>query len=134
LFCPALSPNYNFLPGQKYTEGLEIIIKKDTSVYYSLISILSIKVDSARLDWRTTISAGSNPFIRAQQYIKAREIKSNMKRIAGNLKSFLEKRENVYGMTITVEKVKDTLLVARKIFSTGYPGKEVIYKFLLKTN
>ncbi|MEJ7828526.1 MAG: hypothetical protein WKF91_10030 [Segetibacter sp.] len=124
------SSNYYFLPSQKYTEGLEIIIKKDTSVYYSLISLLPIKVDSVRLEWTTTFFAGSNPFIRVQQYFRAREIKSNMKGIAGNLKSFLEKRENVYGMAITVEKVKDTFLVAKKIFSNSYPDTEVIYNLI----
>ncbi len=122
--------NYNFQTGSKYIEGLEILIKKDTSVYYSLISLLPLKADSVRLEWRTTLSAGSNPFIRAQQYFRARDIKSNMKKIVGNLKSFLEKRENVYRMTITVEKVKDTLLVARRILSANYPGTEVIYNLI----
>lgn len=124
------SVNYNFKTGGKYTEGLEILIKKDTSVYYSLISLLPIKVDSVRLEWKAIIATGYNPFIRAQQYFRATEIKSNMKDIVGNFKTFLEKPENVYGMTITVEKVKDTILVARKIFSSDYPGTEVIYNLI----
>lgn len=124
------SPDYNFQTGKKYPEGLEIIIKKDTSVYYSIISLFPIKVDSLRLEWRATLSAGSNPFIKVRQYFRAREIKSNMKNIAQNIKWFSKKPENVYGMTITVEKVKDTILVARKIFSPDYPSTEVIYNLI----
>lgn len=121
---------HNFLIGNRYPEGLEMLIKKDTSVYNSLISLISIKVDSSKLEWRATLSASRNPFIRAQQYFRAREIKSNMKDIVGNVKSFLEKPENVYGMTITVDKVKDTLLVARKMISSSYPDTEIIYKLI----
>ena len=121
---------HNFQIGNRYAEGLEMLIKKDTSVYYSLISVIPIKVVSSRLEWRATLSAGRNPFKRAQQYFRAREIKSNMKDIVGNLKLYLEKPENVYAMTITVDKVKDTLLVARKMISGSYPDTEIIYKLV----
>jgi hypothetical protein len=122
----ARANDYKIEIGKKYSEGLELLIKDDSAVYYSLMHLLPIGLDSTRLEWRTTLPATQNPINRARQYFKAREIKQNMKSVTGYIKKFLENRENVYGMKITFEKVRDTLLVSRRIFSSSYPNAELI--------
>ena len=46
------------------------------------------------------------------------------------LQTYLEKKENVYGMNISQEKVVDTILISTKYISNTYPTTREIYSLI----
>jgi len=112
---------------QAFFNTIEVHILDKNSDIKSIITIVSLKKDSVKVEWQFSFVASHNPFKRLQQYLQVKDIKINMEAILRALKSFLEKKENVYGTNIRQEKVRDTLLVATKLVSVYYPTTSDIY-------
>jgi effector-binding domain-containing protein len=71
-----------------------------------------------------------NPFKRIRYYLLAKKIHNDMGDILINLKNFLENRKNIYGITIRLLKVTDTILVATNYASNTYPSTTTIYDLI----
>jgi len=108
--------------------SVNVSIENRNSKTNSTIDILPMASDTIAIQWKANIFAGSNPIRRIQKYQQAVSIKNNMTAILFNLRSFLEKKENIYEINIHSTSTTDTLLVATKSVSPGYPATPVIYK------
>jgi hypothetical protein len=132
---PATNPSYNYngdryLVTKKFQNTIEILISRDSSAINSTVSILQLPTDSVAVYWKCSLAAGLNPFRRVMQYQRARNIKNSMTEILDHLHSFLEKKENVYGMDIRITSTKDTLLIATKYTRPVYPSMAEVYQFI----
>lgn len=87
----------------------------------------SVETDSTLVEWSTSIKAGANPVSRLQNYFDAQALQKDFTTLLQSLKTYAEKRENLYGMDIQRNIVTDTVLVAKKIMLNHEPTTEEIY-------
>jgi hypothetical protein len=120
----------SYQPAQPFFEGMEVIINIADTALSSLLVIEPLKTDQSRLRWQTVFPAGGNPFSRLQNYWRAKTLKRDMAGVLFQLKVFLEKQENVYGIRIHNEMVKDTFLVTLKSTYNRYPEMSTVYSMI----
>ncbi len=113
---------YNYQLNQALFNAVEVHIRNKTSKIKTFVTIVSLKKDSVEVKWQFSFVASQNPVKRIQQHLQAKDLEENMEAILYALQSFLERKENVYGINIRQEKVKDTLLVATKLLKANYPS------------
>jgi hypothetical protein len=91
--------------------------------------------DSTALFWKYQYNCSYNPFQRIQDYYLLKDLKDNTAEILNNLKQFLEKEENVYGMKIQHSFVIDTILISTKSVFSTVPTTDQVYQMIgqLKT-
>jgi effector-binding domain-containing protein len=110
--------------------SIELLIHHHNLTLQSTIEILPLSTDSSTMEWHCTVVTGLHPLKRIERFRQARHIKRIMTEIMQAMKSFLEKKENVYGISIKEEKVKDTLLIVTKSSSNSYPTTSTIYNLI----
>jgi len=120
--------NYKYeFPEKTYSGSTVKIIRGDKTVTSS-IHFVPLKIDSIAVKWKSELPETKNPFKRIANYLTAIAIKKNMAQVLEAVKIFLNKDENIYGLRIIEEKVKDTILLSTKWTSAAYPSTEVIYQ------
>ncbi|MEO8763728.1 MAG: hypothetical protein ABI416_05545 [Ginsengibacter sp.] len=119
--------NYRYLlTGNKYNSIAIQTIARQLTID-GIIFFLPLGNDSVQVEWKYGLGTNSNPINRIHLYRESKKINSNMTGILESMKAFLEKPENVYGMHIDQERVKDTVLITTKITSNQYPSTPQIY-------
>ncbi len=116
-----------FTVGKRLQRGSEIDVEIDGTHFTTLLELVPHKVESLDIIWATTLTAGSTPWTRLQTYRKAGGIKQVMSELCDSLRNFLEKQENIYGLTVQRSKIKDTLLVTLEQTFADYPGTKEVY-------
>lgn len=94
------------------------------------ITILPLSKDSVGLAWESITNTSNNPFQKIRVYNNTRGFNSQIRQVLDSFRLFLEKTENVYGLTVTQEKVTDTLLVTTKKISDKSPTTEEAYQLI----
>ena len=122
--------NYFFSVEKKMMNAAEVSISNNQTLLKSLITIISINGDSVAIEWKSEMPRSSNPINRIRNYIKAKELQNNMADILKHLQTFLEEKENVYGIHLHEIISKDSTLVATKCVTTGYPSTSDIYNLI----
>ncbi len=117
---------------QKFYKSADIRIAHKGQTLNTKILIVPLALDSTAIEWKCGLSGGSNPYTRLTNYFEAREIKKNMEQVLGNLGIYLSNVENVYGINIEKNHLKDTLYVTTKTDLTHYPSTEEIYSLIKK--
>jgi effector-binding domain-containing protein len=115
---------------KKLLNGIVILIIDRDSKVSSTINAFQSNTDSSIIEWRCTLASGLNPIRRLLQYRHAVMLKKNMDTIFQNLCSFLEKKENIYGISISKSSVTDSLLVATKSIVPFYPSTKEVYDLI----
>jgi hypothetical protein len=121
---------YHFQLSEKYYKSASILISKDTEKIASKLFIVRLALDSTGIDWKCTIQTGLNPFVRIARYQEAKKLKSCMEEVMSHLGQFLSKVENVYGLAIERNYLKDTLYVTAKKMVNEYPSTASIYALI----
>jgi len=117
----------------KFYKSVAIHIKHNNLVQLeSKMSLIPMALDSTGIEWKCSIETGSSLYKKIDGYFNARRIKENMDTVLANLKSFLSKNENVYGIPIEKNHLKDTLYVTAKTIVPSYPSTIVIYELIKK--
>lgn len=119
--------NVDYIVNPKMVDVIGISIKHEDIIINSIINIVPLNRDSVALEWKSQMGTSLNPLKRINAYFDAEKIKHDMADILESLKRFLEKQENIYGLNIKEERVKDTLLIATKYTSNTYPTLSTIY-------
>lgn len=107
---------------------IEVRIQHHDVAVNSTIHLLPLPGDSVMVEWKCSFNSGMNPFKRIQRYQQAVAIKKNMAALCARFKSFAEKTESIYGISIAESSFKDTLLIATKAIFTTYPTATDIYQ------
>lgn len=124
--------DYSYRQTGKFYKSIDIAIEKDGLKLSSKLLLIPLSVDSTGIEWKTELPTGANPIARLMHYFEAKKLKQNMDGIMDNLKSFLSKTENVYGISIEKSPLKDTLYVSTKQLFTVYPSIKDIYQLVDK--
>lgn len=130
---PAFRYNgYSFSIDQKLFSGVAIQIKNNKESYASVLSVFPLSTYKSIIEWKYEINTSKNPLTRIQNFFTAQKLQNHTNELLGHLKNFLEKKENVYGFRMQQVKVKDTVLLATRMHTIGYPAVESIYSNIQK--
>lgn len=127
---------YNLFNGSHYLIGqgdvslVPVIIKNNQSVTHSSLYLIAPVPDSCQAAWVCEIATSSNPIKRFRTYQNARVLKHDMDIILSKMKAYYSKDENIYGIQIQKELVKDPILISTSALSKEYPTTEFIYSLL----
>jgi effector-binding domain-containing protein len=124
--------NYSYSIQKKMYSSINIAIKKNGTEYITAINLLSLNNDSVAVIWSCKFQPAADPIAKIKNYFDAKTQEKNAVQLLSNLKSFLEKNENIYGINITQVMVTDTVLIATKYKSAIYPTTPVIYDLIQK--
>jgi ribosome-binding factor A len=122
--------DHSYSVEMRMLKGDSILIKNKYQQINSLLTILPVTQDTIAVQWAGESAATSDPLTRVKDYFQTKEIKNNINELLQNMKAFLGKEENLYGMVIDQVKVTDTLLVATQYYSHTYPTTKEIYKLV----
>lgn len=121
---------YTYTITHKALEGTTILIEHDGNGVNSFLHLIVLKPDSVLVEWKGEIQSTNNPVKRIKNYLLAIEVKKNITEILQSAKSFLENSEKVYGINITQQRVKDTLLISTRLTTNNYPTTTEIYNLI----
>lgn len=122
----------NYSIGRKSIYIIETITQQKDSTLEGRILVASITIDSTVLEWNIQVNCGYNPFKRIRHYFTTDKLKGDMASILNSLKKFVEKQDNIYGMSIERAKVTDTVLVSTRGSFSHYPSTQEIYGLIEK--
>lgn len=110
---------------------VNIRIEQGQTPVQSFINALPLQKDSSAVIWKAELPAGGF-FTNVRNYFHARKLKRNMAGVLERFQQFLQSEKNIYGLSITREKVSDTLLVVTKLRDTEKPTVEKYYGLIKK--
>jgi hypothetical protein len=84
--------------------------------------------DSSFTSFNFQFPNSKNPFTKISNYFTYEHVEKTSQKLLNSLQSFLSKTENIYGITMKKEILKDSTLIALKSSSNNYPTVEDIYK------
>ena len=111
---------------------VEIAAGFTDSALSTKLQMVQLKPDSSIVEWTCQTTAGFNPIKRVQQYRAAVALKENMTDLLLALKTYADKKENIYGMKIEKLTVKDTVLVSTRAQFDHLPTTDDIYGLVNK--
>lgn len=111
-------------------DGFDATIFHNSDSVKSYLQVFPSGIDSSEFQLSCTYVYSSNPFTRYVQYFRLKQMQRNMSEWLTALKPFFEKEENIYGMKIEMQKVKDSSLVSIKNSFPHYPTTEEIYSMV----
>lgn len=112
--------------------GLDIAIKGGDNELMTSLSIIEKGRDSVVIFWKGFYETEKNPIKRLAQHSRSIQISKDMKLILENLAEFLSAPENIYGIHIHQETVKDTLLLQTQGLFNSFPTVDTIYSLINK--
>lgn len=123
-----------YVINEKTIDGILVNIKNKDSFDSSVIRILPLSNDSSAIVWEGSIATGLNPFKKIAIYFDEEKKLKSINDILGNIKQYLNLEENVYGIVIRKELIKDSILMYLKRTYTSYPDDKNIYETINTIN
>lgn len=111
---------------------VNILIYNGKDSINTTMNLLPLTNDSMAVQWKFLMTTGFNPFAKISRYNEAVQLKKNMDRILSQLKSFVSKYDNIYGLSIHESSINDTILISTKTILTHYPTTNDIYALIDK--
>jgi len=122
--------NYSFTVNKGLFNEIPVTVFQKNDSIITLVECISIANDSAGIKWSTAIKTSNNPFTKVQQYFTAQKIAGFFDDVLGKLKTYTSVQANIYGSTITLQKVTDTSLVTAKALFKTYPSDSSVYSLI----
>lgn len=121
----------SFRISKQFYQGLSLTVQPPggDSLTTSL-SIIPINRDSTRVTWEYVSPGSLNLLTRLKHYRQAKRLQENMTAILTSLQRFLDDDKNVYGITVSQQIVKDTLLVTTKALFPDTPAIASVYDLI----
>ena len=120
---------------QPHLPGLYAIaveVSQGSKTYNTVLSITSYSTDTVLLSWKGSIPVSGNPFTRISRYLHAKKMPDDMRAILYAAQKFMGDPQNIYGIKITNQIVKDTLLLNTQATFTHSPSTGDIYTLINK--
>lgn len=125
------------LNGIRFTEGRQrfnsqeiLLHTPDGLTRPSEITLVAADMDSVLIGWELPWDNGLNPLTRLPRYRQASTVTSALNQALSAFRPFIEKKANSYGFDIRESKVKDSILMATKGLSTGWPSVTHTYALI----
>ena len=125
--------NNNYHLADILTTSLLIDIQlKDDRLMKTSLDFIAFSRDSVLLNWNAELATSYNPIKRVKIYLRATEIKQDLKVLLKSMQSHFSKLENTYGIILEEVPVVDSTLIFISDSSKGYPSTKFIYSLLDK--
>jgi hypothetical protein len=125
---------FSFKINKGIFDDISIQLLHGSDTINTLFKCLYIKLDSTGFKWTTQITTSSNPLRRIQQFFIANKVPALFDDVLNRLQSYTSVQENIYGNTITMQKVTDTSLMTTKAIYKKYPSDSEVYALLQKVH
>lgn len=110
--------------------GIATSIDNNGDTVNAFFQVSALKPDTTIFQWSFTYNYSSNPITRIQQYIGLKKLKTDLQQFLVTVKPYFEKEENIYGMKVEQQKVKDSSLISLKQTFDHYPSTNDIYQMV----
>ena len=115
-----------FKPRENAFNAINVDIYSNGDTIHSRMELLMTKLDSMVIIWTATKLTSTNPFRRLSDYRDGRHTRVNISKLLEQVRSFVEKTENIYGLPIHKTKVVDSVLISTRRLFDHKPGiKEI---------
>ena len=104
--------------------GIDIFSDKDT--LNSRMELVVVKDNTMTIMWNAEQASSNDPLKRFDRYRHAKQTEKNMNAILQTLKTFLQKKENIYGFNVIETLVKDSVLISTRRQFDHYPGPQEV--------
>ena len=104
----------------------DIDIYSDKDTINSQMELVLINENTMTILWNAEQVSSSDPFKRFERYRHARQTEKNINAILQSLKTFLQKKENIYGVEIKKTLVKDSVLITTRRQFDHYPNAQEV--------
>ena len=104
----------------------DIDIYSDKDTINSRMGLVLVNANTMTILWNAEQESSNDPFKRFKWYRHAKQTEKNMNAILQSLKTFLQKKENIYGVDIKETFVKDSALVSTRRQFDHYPNAQEV--------
>jgi hypothetical protein len=116
---------FNFISDNFQSNNFTVKYK---NVKASSIVIFAPVRDSSFTSVNFQFANSRNPFTKIANYFSHKHVEKTTQKLLNSLQSFLSNTENIYGVSMQKEILKDSTLIAIKSTSKNYPTIAEIYK------
>jgi len=110
----------------KFFNVFDIAIYSDKDTINSRMELVLIEANTMTILWNAEQISSNDPFKRFEQYRHAKQTEKNINEILQSLKTFLQKKENIYGIDIKKTLVKDSALITTRRQFDHYPDVQEV--------
>ena len=104
----------------------DIDIYSDKDTINSQMELVLINENTMTILWNAEQISSNDPFKRFIRHRHAKQTEKNMNAILQSLKTFLQKKENIYGLDIKEALVKDSALISTRRQFDHYPNAQEV--------
>ena len=104
----------------------DIDIYSDKDTINSQMELVLINENTMTILWNAEQISSNDPFKRFERHRLAKQTEKNMNSILQSLKTFLQKKENIYGVDIKEALVKDSALISTRRQFDHYPNVQEV--------
>lgn len=122
--------NYNYKVGKILLNGFYTTVYNDKDSIKGLLQFIYFGMDSTQFKWTSDYHFSKNPLKRIKELKEVKKLNNNVVELILDIKKFFSSQENVYGMKIVEDKIKDSTMIALKQTFDHYPATEEIYDMI----
>jgi hypothetical protein len=122
--------NYNYKIGKILLNGFHTTVYNDKDSIKGLLQFIYFGMDSTQFKWTSDYHFSKNPLNRIKESNKVKKLNDNVVELILDIKKYFSSPENVYGMKIVEDKIKDSTMITVKQMFDHYPGTEEIYTMI----
>jgi len=104
----------------------DIDIYSDKDTINSRLGLVLVNENTMTILWNAEQVSSNDPFKRFIRHRHAKQTEKNMNAILQRLKTFLQKKENIYGVYIKETLVKDSALISTRRQFDHYPNAQEV--------
>ncbi|TWR29440.1 GyrI-like domain-containing protein [Mucilaginibacter pallidiroseus] len=119
---------HNYLLQNGTFGGMELALLFDTARINSYISIAATGDGESEVIWAVKHQSSINPFKRIKEFTEIKSRQPELDTILARFKKFMHQNNKVYGIDVSLEKIKISVMIAGNTVTTGYPSAQAIYK------
>lgn len=117
--------NFSFQQAQLKTAFVGVAF--DDTLLRGQLTTLFYQKDSSGVVFQVALPPATNPLQKLRYFFKSKQLSNLAEEAILRLKKTAALEENIYGLAIRQEKVKDSAFVALRFETTGYPQTTAVY-------
>ena len=123
---PFAYSNQTYAIKGKFFNVFDIDIYSDKDTINSQMELVLVTTNTMTILWNTQLPSSNDPFKRFKRYQQVKQTEKNMNAILQSLKTFLQKKENIYGIDIRESLVKDSALISTRRQFDHFPNVQEV--------
>ena len=110
----------------KFFNVFDIDIYSEKDTINSRMELVLVNANTMTILWKAEQVSSNDPFKRFERHRHAKQTERNMNAILQSLKTYLQKKENIYGLDIKETFVKDSALISTRRQFDHYPNAQEV--------